>query len=100
MVGVSPQEKKGSVHSGSRPPGETILGKATKMCNRVYERMECPECGYPYSEAMYPLDESIRHDIFCCHVHGYEFLIRTKTHVRCTECDFEIKFVVAAPPVQ
>lgn len=31
------------------------------MCKRVDMRMECPECGYPYSEAMYPLDPSVPH---------------------------------------
>jgi hypothetical protein len=30
-------------------------------CPRVRQRMECPECGYPFSEAMVGLDESVPH---------------------------------------
>jgi hypothetical protein len=30
-------------------------------CPRVARRMECPECGYPYSEARYALDLRIPH---------------------------------------
>lgn len=25
------------------------------MCKRIEARVECPTCGYPYSEALYPL---------------------------------------------
>lgn len=32
-------------------------------CLRVRRRMECPECGYPYSEAIYSLDEAVPHTI-------------------------------------
>ena len=31
------------------------------MCPRVQYRMECPECGYPYSEAIYSLDSALPH---------------------------------------
>lgn len=31
------------------------------MCPRVEARMECPECGYPHSEARYPLDKRLPH---------------------------------------
>lgn len=30
-------------------------------CPRVQMFMECPECGYPYSEAALPLDEAVPH---------------------------------------
>lgn len=30
-------------------------------CPRVAMRMECPECGYPYCEAMFPLDKRLPH---------------------------------------
>jgi hypothetical protein len=30
-------------------------------CPRVQLRMECLECGYPYSEAMLPLDPRVPH---------------------------------------
>jgi len=30
-------------------------------CPRVEMRMECPECGYPFCEAMYPLDKRLPH---------------------------------------
>lgn len=29
-------------------------------CPRVQQRIECPDCGYPYSEAQYPLDLAVR----------------------------------------
>jgi hypothetical protein len=32
-----------------------------RQCPRVWQRMECPECGYPYSEAYYPLNPAIPH---------------------------------------
>jgi hypothetical protein len=32
-----------------------------KQCPRVWQRMECPECDYPYSEAFYPLNRAIPH---------------------------------------
>ena len=32
-----------------------------KGCPRVDLRMECPECGYPFCEAMYMLDPRIPH---------------------------------------
>ena len=35
------------------------------MCKRVDMRMECPECGYPYSEAAFPLDEQVPHTEGC-----------------------------------
>jgi hypothetical protein len=31
-------------------------------CPRVAVRMECPECGYPFSEALLPLDPTIPHE--------------------------------------
>jgi len=31
------------------------------VCPRVEMRMECPECGYPYSEAALELDTSVPH---------------------------------------
>ena len=37
-----------------------MVKKETK-CPRVEMRMECPECGYPYSEAKYALDERVPH---------------------------------------
>lgn len=35
------------------------------MCPRVWLRMECPECGYPYSEALYSTVKSIPHNPGC-----------------------------------
>lgn len=37
------------------------LMSTVNTCPRVAMRMECPECRYPFSEAMYPLDLLIRH---------------------------------------
>ena len=33
----------------------------SNQCPRVQQRMECPECAYPFSEAMVGLDESVPH---------------------------------------
>ena len=35
--------------------------QARPRCLRVQMRMECPECGYPYSEALLPLDPRVAH---------------------------------------
>ena len=32
-----------------------------KICPRVYFRMECIECGYPYSEALFSLNTKMPH---------------------------------------
>lgn len=51
-------------------------------CPRVVYRMECPECGYPYSEAAVPLDERMPHllteceDVIDEEIHAYEELIK------------------------
>jgi hypothetical protein len=37
------------------------LPLAEHPCPRVQLCMECPECGYPYSEALYELDPAVPH---------------------------------------
>lgn len=37
-----------------------------RECPRVAYRMECPECGYPYSEAAVPLDPRMPHFLTEC----------------------------------
>ncbi len=32
------------------------------VCPRVAQRMECPECGYLYCEALFKLDYSVFHN--------------------------------------
>ena len=38
------------------------MSKVNSPCPRVRMRMECPECGYPISEARYELDPSVPHE--------------------------------------
>lgn len=38
------------------------MGKIAN-CNKVHLRMECQECGYPYSEAMLSDDGSVHYDL-------------------------------------
>ena len=55
---------------------------STPECPRVVYRMECPECGYPYSESLFLLDIRLPHFLTSCEdlieetIFDYEELIK------------------------
>lgn len=47
-----------------KPEGWQVVEqwKPGMRCPRIMLRMECQECGYPYSEAMYPTNPNVPHN--------------------------------------